>query len=130
MSKTIFSDKLKITKKSAQVISKVKNQLFTWLEGSSQSGKSVAAALAFAALIEDSAVDDYLWLAIGFTSTSAKNNVSFCGGFGLEHYFGSRARKGKYYGSDCLYVKTKTGIKIVGFMNGSTKSSNEAFHGQ
>jgi PBSX family phage terminase large subunit len=128
-SKPIFSQSIKLNKKSVSVISNVKNQLFTWLEGSSQSGKSVAAALAFAALIEDSATDDYIFLVVGYTSTSAKNNVSFCGGFGLEHYFGSKARKGKYYGSDCLYIKTKTGQKVVGFMNGSNKSSNEAFHG-
>jgi len=129
MSSTLFSQKLKINPKIASVIMNVKEHLFTWLEGSSQSGKSVAAALALAALIEDSAADDYIFLVVGYTSTSAKNNVSFCGGFGLEHYFGSRVRKGKYYGSDCLYIKTKTGDKIVGFMNGSTRSSNETFHG-
>jgi len=129
MSSTLFSEKLRLNPKIASVIVNVKHNLFTWLEGSSQSGKSVAASLAFAALIEDSNADDYIFLVVGYTSTSAKNNVSFCGGFGLEHYFGSRARKGKYYGSDCLYIKTKTGDKIVGFMNGSNKSSNEAFHG-
>jgi hypothetical protein len=46
---------------------------------SSQCGKSVTAALAFAALIEDSPEEDNLFLALGYTSTSVKNNVSFCG---------------------------------------------------
>jgi hypothetical protein len=126
---TLFSEKLKINRKIANVVTNVKNHLWTWLEGSAQSGKSVAAALAFAAMIEDSKADDYIFLAIGYTSTSAKNNSDFVGGFGLSHYFGSKARKGKYFGTDALFIKTNTGDKIVAFMNGSNKSSNEAFHG-
>jgi hypothetical protein len=126
---TQFSQKLKINSKIASTVMNAKNQLWTWLEGSAQSGKSVAASLAFAALIEDSAPDDYIFLVIGYTSTSAKNNSAFVGGFGLEHYFGSKARKGKYFGTDALFIKTNTGDKIVAFMNGSTKSSNESFHG-
>lgn len=125
----IFAEYIRVTPKMADIILQVKDKLFTWLEGSSQCGKSVAAALAFAALIEDSPVEDNLFLALGYTSTSVKNNVSFCGGFGLEGYFGSKAHVGKYYGSDALFIETRTGIKTVFFTGGRTQTANNGWHG-
>jgi len=125
----IFASHIRITSKMADIITQVKDKLFTWMEGSSQCGKSVTAALAFAALIEDSPAEDNLFLGLGYTSTSVKNNVSFCGGFGLEGYFGSKARKGKYYGSDALFIETKTGLKTVFFTGGSTQTANNGWHG-
>ena len=94
-----------------------------------QCGKSVTAALALCLLIEAAPAEDKIFLALGYTVTSAKNNIFECGGFGVRHYFGSRAKPCKYMGiADALKIKTKTGIKYLVAFGTSTKTSNNAWH--
>ena len=112
-----------------RVILDSQNYLYTWLEGSAQCGKSVTAALAFALMIENSSAEDNLFIALGYTEGSARNNVEVCGGYGVASYFASRATRGKYQNCNCLYISAKTGTKILCFFGASTQSSNNAWHG-
>lgn len=105
------------------------DKLWTWHEGSAQCGKSVAAALGLATIIANAPKGDDLFLAIGYTSTSAKNNVLRCGGYGVQAFFGNMAKEGKYLGNDCLKIQTRNGMKNLVFFGGATVSSNNAFHG-
>lgn len=66
---------------------------------------------------------DKLHLATGSTVANAKMNIGDCNGFGLEHLFGGRCRWGKYRDNDALYIKTKTGEKIVVFAGGGKSDS-------
>jgi len=125
-----YSKKLKISEKMADIITSAPNYLYTWLEGSAQSGKSCTAALAMSLIIENSSRDDNLFIALGYTVTSAKNNIFECGGFGVRHYFGSRCEPCKYMGiADALKIKTKTGIKYLVAFGTSTKTANNSWHG-
>lgn len=135
---TDFAAKLKISEKMADVIEYgVQDYKWVWLEGSAQCGKSVTAALAFALLIEDSKKGDDVFLALGYTQTSAINNVFECGGFGLIAYFAERCKMCKYKGPsgklktaiDALQIRTKTGIKYVVPFGTNTKTSNNVYHG-
>lgn len=107
------------------------------LSGSSQCGKSVTAALSFALLIENAPKEDNLFLALGYTQSSAVNNIFECGGFGLIAYFANKCRMCKYRGPsgklktaiDALEIKTKTGIKYVVPFGTNTKTSNNVYHG-
>ena len=105
------------------------DKLWTWHEGSAQCGKSVASAIGLATIIATAPKNEDLFLAIGYTSTSAKNNVMRCGGFGVQAFFGSNCQEGKYLGNDCLKIKTPTGLKNLVFFGGATVSSNNAWHG-
>jgi len=86
----------------------------------------VTAALAFALMIENSSAEDNLFIALGYTEGSARNNVEVCGGYGVASYFASRATRGKYQNCNCLYISAKTGTKILCFFGASTQSSNNA----
>lgn len=69
-------------------------------------------------------------MALGYTLTSAKNNIFECSGFGVRHYFGSKCSTCKYMGvADALKIKTKTGIKYLVAFGTSTKTANNAWHG-
>ena len=94
--------------------------------GSAQSGKSVAAALAFALMIENSKPGDDLYIAIGFTEGTALRNV----GSYLEWYFTSeRCATGCKYNNFTSYaIRTKTGIKNVIFVGGNTKTEKRRKH--
>lgn len=132
-----FSSRIKISAKMADVINQSQKHLYTWLEGSSQCGKSVTSAIAFARIIENAPREDNLFLCLGFTQASAINNVFECGGFGLIYYFANRCKMIKYKGPsgklktaiDCLQIKTKNGNKIVVPFGASTKTANNAWHG-
>lgn len=91
------------------------DKLWTWHEGSAQCGKSVAAAIGLATIINNAPRGDDLFLAIGYTSTSAKNNVLRCGGYGVQAFFGNMAKEGKYLGNDCLKIQTRNGMKNLVF---------------
>lgn len=55
---------------------------------------------------------------------TAKLNILDCDGYGLLNYFEGRYREGKYKDRDCVYVKTKTGEKIV-LISGGGKDGDE-----
>lgn len=90
----------------------------------------MTAALALSLLIENSSENDNLFLALGYTVASAKNNIFECGGFGVRYYFGSRCKPCKYQGiTDALRIKTKTGIKYLVAFGTNTKTANNSWHG-
>ena len=124
-----FSTRLKLSDKMIDILFNSKEYLYTWLEGSSQCGKSVTAALAMSLMIDSAGPEDNLFLALGYTVTSAKNNVFECGGFGVRYFFGSRCTPGKYMGQDCLKIKTKTGMKYLVAFGTNTKTANNSWHG-
>ena len=96
-------------------------------EGSVRAGKTVDHVFVFAALLERS--PDRIHLATGTTASVAKLNIGDCNGLGLEGYFGSRARWGKYRGCDCMYVSTRTGEKVVLFAGGKNADSYKKIRG-
>lgn len=126
-----FSDRLKITDKMANAILDSQNYLFSWFEGSAQTGKSLTAALIGALRIENSKPEDKLFMALGYTTSSAINNIWYCGGFGVENYFADKCTRGLYPGTsiDCLKIKTKNGEKYLLACGANTKTSNNAWHG-
>lgn len=134
---TDFSRNLKISKKMYDCILNAQNHEWSWYEGSSQCGKSVTAAIAFAMIIENSPRENNLFIALGYTQSSAINNIFECGGYGLVHYFAENCHSIKYKGPsgklstaiDCLSINTKTGTKIVVPFGASTKTSNQSWHG-
>lgn len=126
-----YSDKLILNEKACRCILNAKDYIWSWYEGSAQCGKSVTGALALALLIENSKKDENLFLAIGYTASTARNNVAKCGGFGVEAYFGKKCKWCKYEETDylCLKIKTDTGIKNLVFFGGSKENSNNPWHG-
>ena len=85
-----------------------------WLnvaEGGKRAGKNILNIIAFAECIEMH--PDKLHLAAGVTKAAATMNIIDSNGYGLLNYFEGRCRLGKYNKMECLYVKTKTGEKIV-----------------
>lgn len=63
-------------------------------------------------------------LIAGVSMATAKLNILDCDGYGLLNYFEGRYREGKYKDRDCVYVKTKTGEKIV-LISGGGKDGDE-----
>jgi len=125
-----YAKTIKITNKMANTIMNAQKYLWTWLEGSVQVGKSVTAALAISMIIENSSEDENLFLALGYTVTSAKNNIFNCGGYGVSAYFGNRCEPCQYMGgADALRIYTKTGVKYLVAFGTSTKTANNAWHG-
>lgn len=96
-------------------------------EGSVRAGKTVDHVFVFATLLERS--PDKLHLATGATSAAAKLNIGDCNGLGLEGYFGSRAKWGKFRGCECLRIATRTGEKIVIFAGGKNADSYKKIRG-
>lgn len=56
---------------------------------------------------------DKLFLVGGVSVAAAKLNVIDCDGYGLTNYFAGRCRPGEYQNRECLYIRTKRGMKIV-----------------
>lgn len=126
-----FSERLQITDKMASAIVDSQDYLFSWFEGSAQTGKSLTAALITALRIENSSPQDKLFMALGYTTSSAINNIWYCGGFGVENYFAGNCSRGMYPGTsiDCLRIRTKNGEKYLLACGANTKTSNNCWHG-
>lgn len=98
---------------------------FSWLnvaEGGKRAGKNILNLLAWAACLENH--PDKLHLAAGVSLASAKMNILDSNGFGLRFMFEGRCRTGKYMDKEAIYIKTRTGEKIVIFVGGG--KSNDA----
>ena len=122
-----FAKKIKFSNKMLDVIMNFNNYPFTFLEGAAQTGKSVTAALCFAFLIENAPKEDKVFMGLGYTEGSAKNNIQ---NYLLWYFTTSKCRINcKYNNMDCCKIKTKTGEKIVVFTGGSTVSANNSWHG-
>lgn len=101
-----FAKKIKFSNKMLEVIYNFNNYPFTFLEGAAQTGKSVTAALCFAFLIENAPIEDKLFMGLGYTEGSAKNNIQNY----LLWYFTTKKCKinCKYNNMDCCKILTKT----------------------
>lgn len=93
-------------------------------EGGKRGGKNVLQTLAFCIMLEIH--PDKLHLIAGVSQTTAKLNILDCDGFGLSNFFEGRCREGKYKDRSCLYVKTKTGEKVV-LVSGGAKDGDEKY---
>lgn len=90
-------------------------------EGAIRSGKTIDHCIIACMFLEK--CKDKIHLASGSTIANAKMNIGDCNGFGLEHLFRGRCRWGKYKDNEALYIKTKTGEKIVVFAGGGKSDS-------
>lgn len=90
-------------------------------EGAVRSGKTIDNCIIACMILE--MTPDKIHLASGSTIANAKLNIGDCNGFGLEHLFKGRCKWGKYKDNEALYIKTKTGEKIVIFAGGGKADS-------
>lgn len=90
-------------------------------EGSVRAGKTIDNCIIACAYLEE--CQDKIHLASGSTIGNAKLNIGDCNGFGLEHLFAGRCRWGKYKDNEALFIRTKTGEKIVIFAGGGKADS-------
>lgn len=95
---------------------------FNVAEGGKRGGKNVLATLIFCSLLENH--KNRIHLVAGVSIATAKLNILDCDGYGLLNYFEGRCREGKYQNRDCVYVRTKTGEKIV-LVSGGGKDGDE-----
>lgn len=95
---------------------------FNVAEGGKRGGKNVLQTLAFCTMLETHR--NKIHLVAGVSSATAKLNILDCDGYGLLNYFEGRCREGKYKDRDCVYIKTKTGEKIV-LVSGGGKDGDE-----
>lgn len=100
-----------LTEKQSNYIKKVQNGWLSVAEGGKRSGKNIMNLIAWSAILETH--PDKLHLAAGVSLSSAKLNIIDSNGFGLKHIFYGRCRQGKYQEREALYIRTKTGEKIV-----------------
>ncbi len=97
---------------------------FNVAEGGKRGGKNVLQTLCFCTLLEEH--PNKLHLIGGVSQTTAKLNILDCDGFGLLNFFEGRCKEGKYKDRSCLYVRTKTGEKIV-LVSGGAKDGDEKY---
>lgn len=104
---------------SKEQVDFVTRSLDSWLnvaEGGKRASKNTISTIAFAMNLQTH--PDKIHLIGGVTASAAKINILDSNGFGLLHIFGDDCHKGKYEGRECLYVKTKTGEKVVMIVGG------------
>lgn len=90
-------------------------------EGSVRAGKTIDNCILACAYLET--CEDIVHLASGSTIANAKLNIGYCNGFGLECLFKGRCRWGKFKDNEALFIKTKTGEKVVIFAGGGKADS-------
>lgn len=81
------------------------------LEGGKRASKNITNLIAWAMSLETH--PDKLHLAAGYTQATAKMNIIDSNGYGLKWIFKGRCREGLYENIDALYIRTRTGEKIV-----------------
>lgn len=111
-----------LSTKQVDYFMRVDNCWFNVAEGGKRGGKNVLQTLAFCEELEHH--PEKLHLIAGVSTATAKLNILDCDGFGLYNYFKARYRKGKYENRECVYIRTKTGEKVV-LISGGGKSGDE-----
>ena len=109
------------TQNQVDYLHRATNSWFNVAEGGERGGKNVLQTLAFCIMLE--VHPNKLHLIAGVSQTTAKLNILDCDGFGLTNFFEGRCREGKYKDRSCLYVKTKTGEKVV-LISGGAKGAD------
>ncbi|MBR1560810.1 MAG: PBSX family phage terminase large subunit [Clostridia bacterium] len=109
----------------------IKRSLSCWLnvaEGGKRAGKNVMNIMAWAASLENH--PNKLHLAAGVSISAVKLNILDSDGLGLTHIFKGRCREGQYKDRDALFIKTRTGEKIVLIAGGADNGSEAKIKGQ
>lgn len=109
----------------------IKRSLSSWLnvaEGGKRAGKNVMNIMAWAASLENH--PNKLHLAAGVSISAVKLNILDSDGLGLTHIFKGRCREGQYKDRDALFIKTRTGEKIVLIAGGADNGSEAKIKGQ
>ncbi|MBR1821743.1 MAG: PBSX family phage terminase large subunit, partial [Clostridia bacterium] len=109
----------------------IKRSLDCWLnvaEGGKRAGKNVMNIIAWAASLENH--PNKLHLAAGVSISAVKLNILDSDGLGLTHIFKGRCREGQYKDRDALFIKTRTGEKIVLIAGGADNGSEAKIKGQ
>lgn len=104
----------------------IRNCRDSWLnvaEGGKRAGKNIINLIAYAMCLE--VHPDKLHLVAGVSLAAAKMNVIDSNGYGLAWLFEGRCREGEYKNRDALYIKTKTGEKVV-IIAGGGKANDAA----
>lgn len=117
----VFSEKHK------EYIKACRKNTYNIAEGAIRAGKTIDNVFAFSTELEYS--PDKIHLASGSTVATSKLNIGDCNGFGLEYQYRGRCRWGKYKDNECLYLKTKTGEKIVIFAGAGKADSYKKIRG-
>ena len=112
---------LPFSEKHRNYILRSKDNKANVAEGAVRAGKTIDNCIMFALNLEYS--PDKIHLASGSTLANAKLNIGECNGFGLEHLFKGRCKWGKFKDNEALYIKTKSGEKIVIFVGGGKADS-------
>ena len=105
-----------LNEKQARYIRECEGCWLNVAEGGKRAGKNIINLLAWAACLERH--PDTLHLAAGVSLGSAKMNILDSNGFGLRYLFDGRCRMGRYMSKEALFIRTKTGEKIVIFAGG------------
>lgn len=95
---------------------------FNVAEGGKRGGKNVLITMAYCMILENH--PSRIHLVAGVSTATARLNILDCDGYGLMNYFEGRCRAGQYQNRDCLYVRTKTGEKVV-LISGGGKAGDE-----
>ena len=109
----------------------IRRSLDCWLnvaEGGKRAGKNVMNIIAWAASLENH--PNKLHLAAGVSISAVKLNILDSDGLGLTHIFKGRCREGQYKDRDALFIKTRTGEKIVLIAGGADNGSEAKIKGQ
>ena len=109
------------SKKHRDYIKASVHNWFMCAEGAIRSGKTIDHCIIASIYLEE--CPDRIHLASGSTIANAKMNIADCNGYGLEHLFRGRCRWGKYEHNEALFIKTKTGTKVVVFAGGGKADS-------
>lgn len=121
MTKTKTIPFAEFSDKQLQYMAKALKSENNCAEGAIRSSKTIMHCLIAYAYLET--CTDKIHLASGSTVANAKMNIGDCNGFGLEHLFRGRCHWGVYKGNEALYIKTRTGEKIVVFAGGGKADS-------
>lgn len=101
-----------------------------WLcvaEGGKRAGKNIINILAWCTVLETH--PDFLHLAGGVSTSTAKLNIIQSNGFGVANYFAGRCHEGKYQDRDALYITTKVGEKVILIGGGANNGSEKLIKG-
>ena len=115
------------TQKQIEYLKKCQDCWFNVAEGGKRGGKNVINGLAYSIILENH--KSKIHLVAGYDMSSAKLNILDCDGYGVLNYFEGRYREGKYKNRDCLYIKTKTGEKVLLVSGGGKANSYKSIKG-
>ncbi|MBR4672070.1 MAG: phage terminase large subunit [Bacilli bacterium] len=123
----MFNELARPCKKQSDYIKKCQTSWLNIAEGGKRGGKNVTNDLAFCIALENH--PNKLHLVAGYDTSSAKLNILDCDGFGILNYFSGRCKEGKYKNRECLYINTKTGVKVLLISGGGKANSYKSIKG-